>query len=327
MTLPTAPSDGSVLFEQQAAARLTATLRKQTQAAAQAITALYVKLAGSTRKPLPDHLRRPFADGAALIIARVDVRIQQRLYDLVEQALLLGQREAAQYAAASVLTQPPPHLQQWISNLAGTAQARAAAILLTAQAMPTIGAPPTNYRDVITLLANMHRAVTQLDRDIRWSVNAAINQGSAMMADQAGMARMWVSERDACLHCLAYAGETAQPHQPYPGGLTFYIDPQGDPKPLSWAPVWGPPLHPNCRCRQEPVVAADYPLQPWETERVTPGDALKREARRTVLRGWSGSDSMPARVRAASALLALGSDLPKTVKARAAAAVKAGRFG
>ena len=137
---------------------------------------------------------------------------------------------------------------------------------------------------------------------------------------------MWVSERDACLHCLAYTGEIAQPRQPYRAGLTFYIDPDGNPKPISWDSVWAPPLHPNCRCRQEPVVDATYPLQPWETASTSPSDALKREAKRTVLMGRSGNDSQPARLRAASALLAIGAGLPKSVVARARAAVKVGRF-
>lgn len=326
MNLPTAPSDGSVRLEQKAAVDLTAALRKQTQAAARAITALYVKLAGSTRKPLPDHLRREFARGASQIIALVDIQLRGPLRKMVQRALQLGQNEAMQFAAVTAVA-PQPHVDQWISNLADTAQARAAAILLIAQTMPTVGSPPSTYKDVTTLIAGMHRAVTQLERDIRWSVNAAINQGISQVADQAGVARMWVSERGACLHCLAYAGEIAQPHQPYPAGLTFYINSEGAPKPLNWMPVWAPPLHPNCRCQQEPVADATYPLDPWESAITTPSDALKREARRTVLQGKAGYDSLPARLRAASALLTLGAGLPKTVEARARAAVKAGRFG
>lgn len=326
MILPSAPSDGSVAFEEQAAAQLTAALRKQTQAAARAISALYVKLAGSTRQPLPDHLRRSFAQAASDIIALVDVRIRDQLLRLVQRALALGQNEAMQYAVASTLS-PTAQTQQWIATLAAAAQDRALAQLASAQAAPTIGTLPSTYKDVVLLVANMHRAVTTLERDVRWSVNAAINQGSAQVANEAGMARMWVAERDACLHCLAYSGEIAQPFQPYQPGLTFYIDPHGNPKPPDYNPVWGPPRHPNCRCRQEPVVDATYPLQPWETELTTPADALKREARRAVLRGRSGYDSQPARIRAASALLAIGVNLPKTVRARAAAAVKTGRFG
>ena len=217
-------------------------------------------------------------------------------------------------------------LDLWIATLAGTAQDRALAQLLSAQSAPLIGAPPSTYRDVVALIANMTKAVGQLERDVRWSVNAAINQGSAQVADDAGMARMWVAERDACLHCLAYAGEIAQPGQPYQAGLTFYIGPDGNPKPMDWKPVWGPPRHPNCRCRQEPVVDATYPLQPWETAATTPSDALKREARRSVLKGKSGYDSQAARLRAVSALLATGAGLPKSVEARARAAVRAGRF-
>jgi hypothetical protein len=53
--------------------------------------------------------------------------------------------------------------------------------------------------------------------------------------------------------------------------------------------------------------------------------ALRREAERTVARGWSDTDSKVKRLSAADRLLA-HSILPKTVKARARADVTAGTF-
>lgn len=83
----------------------------------------------------------------------------------------------------------------------------------------------------------------------------------------------------------------------------------------------------NCRCYQIPVpVLEGYPVMPWETGPVHPSEALQREARRSVAKGMSGSDSLPARLRATSALLAVGAGLPKSVEAKARAAVRARRY-
>ena len=72
----------------------------------------------------------------------------------------------------------------------------------------------------------------------------------------------------------------------------------------------------NCRCTIEPLNDQSY------------ADALRREADRSVLRGFSlESESMRVRVDAAERLLAQGVDAPKSVKAYAARAIKAGEFG
>jgi hypothetical protein len=53
---------------------------------------------------------------------------------------------------------------------------------------------------------------------------------------------------------------------------------------------------------------------------------LKREAQRSVARGFSGYDSKPARLRAADRLLRHPTLLPKTVVERARRDVKRGAF-
>ncbi|MEI5603996.1 hypothetical protein, partial [Streptomyces brasiliscabiei] len=73
--------------------------------------------------------------------------------------------------------------------------------------------------------------------------------------------------------------------------------------------------HPRCRCELEPLVSREY------------ADALRREADRSVLRGFSlESEPMRVRVEAAERLLARGVDAPKSVIAYARRAVKRGEF-
>lgn len=128
---------------------------------------------------------------------------------------------------------------------------------------------------------------------------------------------VWIAERQACLTCKALSGQVADPST----GLWFdefaTFSPRGAP------PVWppdqplmGPPRHPHCRCRLR-VIAASNTMLPA---------ALQREAQRAVLRGWSDHDSRRSRLNAADRLLIRGTNLPKTVKARAAGDVAAGKF-
>lgn len=123
---------------------------------------------------------------------------------------------------------------------------------------------------------------------------------------------IWVAERDACVRCLAYAGEHVLPGAKFEGGLTF------GPR---WASVIGrPPLagpgwfegegsHPNCRCE----------LRIIHRSAVGPAaDALKREARRSIVKGWARpTEGNNVRVVAAERLLTGAANLPKTVVAEA----------
>lgn len=122
---------------------------------------------------------------------------------------------------------------------------------------------------------------------------------------------VWRAERDACVHCLAYQGEQLV-NGDYPKGLTFAD------KPLNHNPVLSPPLHPNCRCTQ-------WVLHKDVANAVK--TALKREAKRSVLRGWSlPSESESVRVEAARLLLAKKPSMPRSVQTVARKAVTQGRF-
>lgn len=136
-----------------------------------------------------------------------------------------------------------------------------------------------------------------------------------------------------CVHCAAYIGHYVRPGDSFPTNLTF-----GD-KPLTPWPdpdrLDGPPLHPNCRCRliawlgpvaTHPVDTAIY-NRPALQDQVDLAAAMRREAKRAVLRGWSlPSESESVRLRAADRLLRRGAGLPKSVEARARKAVQAKRF-
>jgi len=132
-----------------------------------------------------------------------------------------------------------------------------------------------------------------------------------------GLRVVWVAERDACLVCLALSGHVADPNE----GIGFDEDATFGPHRPT--PVWppgmplmAPPRHPNCRCRLR-IIRADNVLVI---------EALRREAERSVARGWSGYDSKRARLHAADRLIAHANRLPRTVQERAARDAARGAF-
>lgn len=140
-------------------------------------------------------------------------------------------------------------------------------------------------------------------------VNRAGNEGVTEVADEAAMPTVWVAETNACVVCLAYSGTVVKPGESFPGGLTYGRK--------SYFPnaVKTPPRHPRCRCTVEPLVNQEY------------ADALRREADRSVLRGFSlESESMGTRIDAADRLVAKGVDAPKSVIAYSRKSIKAGKF-
>ena len=123
---------------------------------------------------------------------------------------------------------------------------------------------------------------------------------------------VWVAERNACVHCVALSGQVTRFGESFDGSRTW-----GD-KPLAWEGFNGkPPRHPHCRCR----------LVPWDGGQETP-EALKREAERSVARGWSlPTESNAARLRALDRLLREpGTRLPPSVVRRARAALAGKEF-
>jgi hypothetical protein len=176
------------------------------------------------------------------------------------------------------------------------------------------------YGAVTDALVPSQKAITTADRATTIVVNKASNSGSDAVSEALDAERLWLAERDACLGCLAYAGQVAPVGESFPIGLTFGrrpITPWPDPHFLD-----GPELHPHCRCRTTPwlghVEGAPGPSLP---------EVLKREAQRSVLKGWRmESEPETARLAAADRLLARGVNAPKSVKNYARTAIKRGHF-
>lgn len=171
-------------------------------------------------------------------------------------------------------------------------------------------------KDVEKAISVAGAGVARVENIVRVATHTAANTGLDSVVDNdRRVVRVWRAERDACVHCLAYAGKVNYGHG-YPVGLTF-----GE-KPLHTNPVSGPPLHPNCRCDQ--IL--------WVPASGEPGSAdipalLQREAERSILRGFStDGESNIVRVRAADALLRRGTTLPKSVQTYARSAIARGHF-
>jgi hypothetical protein len=132
-------------------------------------------------------------------------------------------------------------------------------------------------------------------------------------AQRGSQALMWVPERDACVRCLRMAGmRLLNVKDQFPGGLSY--DPAQETTDAPTIP--GPPLHPHCRCELQLVDrGASEPAS----------QALRREADRSVLRGFAlESEGDASRRRAAAALLASGVQAPASVKADARKRLKVG---
>lgn len=162
---------------------------------------------------------------------------------------------------------------------------------------------------VAVAIASPH---TRAERAARTATNLASNKGLNAVTDaHTDLVAIWVAERDACVHCLAYQGHK-RVEGGYPAGLTF------GKKPLRTDRVPEPPLHPFCRCTQMLV---------HKDEAVAIQAGLQREAKRSILRGFSlESESGAVRIDAARRLLAKNPTMPKSVKAYARSAIAKGAF-
>ena len=254
-----------------------------------------------------DELRR--------MLAREDPRLRASVLKLVAPAI--GKDLAAAVGAAFHLGvtdavkmigegEPKGTPSKPPSGLVAAARASEKAIAVEiAKARKLAGAGA----DDATILSPALAAQNALKRDVVTLVNHAGNAGATAVADAAGLATVWVAETNACVECLAYSGRVAKPGKAFHGGLTYGA------KSYSPEPIPFPPRHPRCRCTVEPLRSAEY------------ADALRREADRSVLRGFSlESESMKTRIDAADRLVTKGVDAPKSVVAFARRSIRAGEF-
>lgn len=249
-------------------------------------------------------------------LAGMEVSVKRVLIEHFLRAVGLGQRQAYQHLGERVPVNLRrdnyvPSLLPEVVTAAEDAEEKARSVLVDAGRRLAV---VEDVRDLEDGLARARQSLTPIERAATWGVNRSVAAGVTEVAQRERTGRLWVGERDACLHCLAYFGEVAGPFDVFPSGLTFGR------KPLS-GPVPDPPLHPHCRCR---IVLW---RGEWEGAQGGYPEALKREARRSVARGWSlESESERSRLDAAERLLRAGARLPKTVEQYAARAVARGEF-
>jgi hypothetical protein len=175
----------------------------------------------------------------------------------------------------------------------------------------------SRWSHMLAGLGAARAALPAIRAHIAWVINTAVHEGLDAVVRATAPLRLWVSEADACVRCLAYAGRTAGPDELFPGGLSW--DPRQ--RRTRAAGVDGPPLHLSCRCRAVPWDDA------WTARGMPFPLALQREAQRSIAYGTARpSESRAVRLRAARELLRTVDDLLPAVEARARAAVQAGRF-
>lgn len=172
--------------------------------------------------------------------------------------------------------------------------------------------------DVTAVQAKATQAVNQTRAQISWVAQSAVHAGTAAVAEQSDAWIVWIAERDACLVCLALSGHVIKAGGAFDANATFGtrmpLFPINDPQALT-----GPPRHPHCRCSTRL-----YTGNP-ESKLGLPA-TLRREAERSVARGFSNHASKKARLRAADRLVRRANRLPNTVNARAKRDVARGDF-
>ncbi|MCX5338361.1 hypothetical protein [Streptomyces sp. NBC_00140] len=246
-------------------------------------------------------------------------RAQRALDARLTEAVNLGARQHAAYATAASRRRMRPFPERPSLSLRTTTARIADAVTDRRDRALALLHPrvANRWTRVAAGIGTARSALSAVRSHITWTVGQAVNEGLLAGIRALGARKLWVSERDACVSCTAYAGLVVDVEDDFPGGLSWDPQQRGRTEPLA-----APPLHPHCRCRT--VAWKDS----WAGEGVPSlPDALRREARRSIARGWSlPTESGAARIRAARELLRTGASLPKSVEEFARLSVLAGRF-
>jgi hypothetical protein len=250
-----------------------------------------------------------------LILRLTAPRIEDLLTAGIREAYTIGGTEAADVvsgdpqiegpakvgAEAAVATGVPSTVLEPALGIDG----RLADSIRRAQLLVGVGSP------VEEAAGPVFEAANHVTRTTTSSIVESANRAVLDVADVAGQPLVWVAERDGCVYCLSLAGHVLKRSgDNFPKADRFSDGSTGQ------VTVQQPPLHPHCRCTLEVLVDESYAV------------ALKREAERSILRGFSlQSESNAVRLRAAELLLA-DPDLvaPKSVKEYARRAVKNKQF-
>ncbi len=311
------------MTDQQQASQYTAALLRIEQAAVRAVVADYLYRMAMMRRQARGAVVLRGAETAAQTIAReleaqagdlIDGRRIERAADLyAAQAVDL----ATGYAGAAASLEPDPVAAHAMQAAIATAEDKLRVGVKLLQQAETPVAIESALKVATAAAANIATGA-------EYSVNVAANAAIWHTAAREGARLIWRDERDACVVCLALAGHTVDPSEGEAFDEFATFDPTHSPTPV-WPPgmpLTYPPRHPHCRCWVEVWRGSAAGL-------VDLSQALRREALRSALRGWSlPSESNAARLRAAEHVLrsGLADSMPKSVRAEGERAVGRGRF-
>lgn len=289
-----------------------ASLRERVETATRTLTALWITEFGDV-SATPGLGERSVVTFAQSAVGTIGDALDPLVLD--EDTLAKAERTAYTLGVEHGVRTAPSPVQAVVPSPARYIDVRSPVAEQATEAMFAVSrssVAANGYTAVTKATADARKAVTRVEATVATEIVTSATTGTVDVARQTGSPLVWIAERDGCLHCLAYSGQTtATTFDPY---LSFDERALGRGHVLG-APLAGPPLHPNCRCVTEL----------WDPKDVGFVEGLQREARRSVLQGKADA-SEPAKLRAADRLLELGSGLPKTVESKARRAVRDGRF-
>lgn len=249
----------------------------------------------------------------------LDPRARRAIRDALPGAVALGAAQGVAFVRAATgrgRRVPTPGVPRSLADEAARvtdviADRRRRALALLARGQVA------RWSDLLHAIGTARSAGSAVRGHTAWTLGRAVNAGLDAVTDTAHLARLWVSEANACVRCLAYTGLLADGQGHFPGGLSW--DPRL--RHIGAPAIDGPPLHPHCRCRTVPWSTR------WRPDGVPFPVALQREAHRSLAYGrTTGAESRVSRVRAARELLRTEPGLLPAVEARARTAVRTGRF-
>lgn len=328
-----------LLLEQQAVQDVVGPLRDRLSELFRSLASRYVLLTGGLDRPIAEPaqalaLRQIYTDGLADLRQHVETA---RLADFASQAMNRGLDYANRYlpepVPADAVTMPAEVIEAVEQLPQQVAEKTEDALNFADQT------PLTGWDDLVRQMGKAHQVPNSIERTVTTVVNRANGSAIRQAAVAKGASLLWVAEPDACVICLALSGHVIDPSSGdgFDEEATF-----GRPgsAPDVWPPgepLMEPPRHPYCRCHPElwfgPHVPEGGPEEnalysrPGVAAGVDLPAALRREAKRSVVYGWSlPSESNKIRLDAAGRLLQAGAGLPRTVEERAHKAVARGRF-
>lgn len=311
-------------FEAGSAHAATAGLRRALKAFARSANQRWMLAGGNpagmavVESQAREHLQQALILDLRALAASVQRELAPILQQEARAALALGAKHAGEQAGLNVAVEELV-LDDTAKRIIDSTPAAAVRHLL--RAADQIATAQTGL-DLQNAVSEAQRSVKSVNTGSTYLTNHAANDAARQVAEHAGAELLWIAERDACVICLALAGEIANPMT----GLGFdEFATYGPYEPPSiWPlgmPLMRPPRHPHCRCQ----VCVWFGFAPGQPDLPS---ALKREAARSILKGWSlPSESNRVRIEAARKLLASGGrGLPKTVQERSAHDVARGKF-